>query len=337
MCIQFQDIAYSLPARKVSNADLAAENNSWDLAHIQGRSGVESRHIAAHDETALNLAEQACAQLFDRHPDLRRKIDAIIFCTQSPDYIMPPNACILHKSLGLAEEVIAFDFNLACSGFVYGLAIIQGLVAAGLAQNILFVTGDTYSKYIHTNDRSARVLFGDGVAVTWMTPAAAPHAGVIDILCGTTGEHYDRFIIPAGGLRMPKSPQTAVSQMDDSGNVRTPEDIFMDGMGIMEFVLDKVPLQVQTLLARNHMTVENIDLFVFHQASKLVLDALARILRVPAEKMYQNIAQRGNTVSATIPIALRDAWDAGQLQRGQRILLSGFGAGLSYATAIVEF
>ncbi len=336
MSIRFEDIAYALPAQIISNADLVAENSSWDITRIEGRSGVLERHIAGADETALDLAVEACRQLFQRHPDLPARVDALIVCTQSPDYIMPPNSCLLHKSLELAEEVLAFDFNLACSGFVYGLAIIKGLVAAGMARNVLFVTGDTYSRYIHANDRSARVLFGDGVAATWITSSAGQGAGVVDILCGTMGALYDRFIIPAGGLRMPKSQQTAQPQVDESGNIRTAENIYMDGMGIMEFVLAKVPAQVRTLLTRNQMTVADIDLFVFHQASKLVLDSLARVLRIPPEKMFQNIAHLGNTVSATIPIALKEAMDAGMLQRGQKVLMSGFGVGLSWASAIAE-
>lgn len=337
MSLYIQDIAYHLPEKLVSNDDLERENPRWHMAHIGKHYGVQTRHIADQEETAVDLAVLACSQLFQRHPDLPGRIDALIVCTQSPDYIMPPNACVLHKALDLSEKVMAFDFNLGCSGFVYGLAIIQGLLTGHLAHNILFVTGDTYSRYIHPNDRSPRVLFGDGVAATWITSAPTGHAGLIDTSCATMGASYEKFIIPAGACRQPKSVQTALEQVDKSGNVRTAEHIFMDGKGLMEFVLAKVPDQVRDLLGRNKMNTDMVDLFLFHQASKLALDSLTRSLLLPPDKVFQNIAQIGNTVSASIPIAMRDALDTGRLQRGQKIVVSGFGVGLSWASAILEF
>ena len=335
MRVKIRDIAYYLPERIATNEMLHQENPSWDLERIEERAGVTQRHTAYDNETALDLAFRACKNLFSKSESAPTKIDGIIFCTQSPDYIMPPNSCILHKKLDLPDEVFAFDFNLACSGYVYGLALSQALILSGVATNILLVNADTYTKYINKQDRSARVLFGDGAAVSWITVSKSTQ-GIIDIQCSTSGRDYEKFMIPAGGCRMPKSWETAVPKTYDSGNVRTLENIHMDGMGILAFVNSKVPKQIRSILARNKLTIEDIDLFIFHQASKIALDSLTRLLEINPEKIYRNLHEVGNTVSASIPIALEQAIGNARVFRGDRILLSGFGVGLSWGTAIIE-
>lgn len=333
--IAIADITYRLPELAVTNDALAQAFPSWDMAIVEERAGVKKRHVAREGETALDLALAACHDLFARNPGARERVDALLFCTQSPDYIMPPNSAVLHGLLDLPERVFALDYNLACSGFPYGLAMAQGLAAAGLARNVLLVTADTYSKYIHPQDRSARVLFGDAAAATWLE--AAPDGGcLLAVQCASWGKAYDKFIIPAGGCRRPRSPETSLPITDDSGNVRTLENIHMDGMGILKFVNTRVAAQVRSVLAQSRLGIADIALFVFHQASKLALDALARQLHLPDEKVFRNIDQVGNTVSASIPIALKEAWDRGLVARGDRILLSGFGVGLSWSTAIIR-
>ncbi len=335
MRAKIQDIAYYLPEDVVTNEALRRENPTWEMELVEARSGVVKRHIARDDQTALDLAFQACQKLFREHKTAQSQIDGLIFCTQSPDYILPPNSCVLHKMLDLPEDVLAFDLNLACSGYIYGLALAQGLIQSGMAKNILLVTADTYSKYIHKQDRSARVLFGDGAAVSWITISHSQQ-GIKDIRCSTSGKNYQKFLIPAGGCRMPKGKKTAVAKADRSGNVRTLENIHMDGMGILAFVNSKVPQQIRNILARNTLAIEQIDLFVFHQASKVVLDSLTHILKIKPEKVYQNLRKVGNTVSASIPIALKDALNSAQVSSGHKVLLSGFGVGLSWGTAIIE-
>ena len=336
MRIRIEQIAYYLPQRVVTNQELHEENPSWNISRIEKRTGVLKRHIAGDDETALDLSYQACEKLFIEASGLRSKVDAIICCTQSGDYVMPPNSCILHDMLDLPDDVFAFDFNLACSGFIYGLALAQGLICSGIASNILLVTADTYSKYIHQGDRSTRSLFGDGAAVTWLTGSDSPQ-GLIDIQCSTSGKGHDKFIVPAGGCRIPKSPETSRPETDYSGNVRTAENIHMDGMGILHFARSKVPPQVRRILARNEMTIDDIDLFVFHQASKIALDSLVRSLNIPSDKAFQNLHEVGNTVSASIPIALKHAMESGKVTPGAKVVLCGFGAGLSWGTALLVF
>ncbi|MEI8349023.1 MAG: ketoacyl-ACP synthase III [Candidatus Omnitrophota bacterium] len=335
MKVIIKDIAYYLPQRVVTNEELYKENPGWKTETLEERIGVMKRHVAGDGETALDLAYRACEEIISKNSELPKLIDGIIFCTQSGDHVMPSNACILHKMLKLSEEVIAFDFNLACSGYIYGLAIVQGLILSGMAKNILLVNADTYSKYIAKNDRSVRMLFGDGAAVSWISLSGSG-SSIIDIICATAGQYFDKFIIPAGGCRMPKSGRTSELLTDESGNSRTLENIHMDGMGIFSFVNSRVPRQIKKILTHNRLNVTDIKLFVFHQASKMALDSLGCLLGINPEKVFKNLGEIGNTVSASIPIALKDALNSGKLSKGDKVLLSGFGVGLSWGAAIIE-
>lgn len=335
MQTQIQDIAYQLPERTLTNDELNSRFPDWDMEIVEERAGVVSRHIAEDDETAYDLGRKACLSLLEKHPHLREKVDCLLFCTQSPDYIMPPNSCVLHKALGLSQQAFTMDFNLACSGFVYGLTLADSFIASGRAKHVLLVTGDTYSKYIHHEDRSARTLFGDGAAVTWLAASESPE-GIQSIKCGTSGEDYDKFIIPAGGCRQPRSEDTQQPVSDQSGCVRTLEHIHMDGMGILTFVNSTVSRHIKSFLKEEKLTFDDIDLCIFHQASSMALDALQRLLRIPPEKVFRNFRYIGNTVSASIPIAFKDAQDQGLLTPGKKVLICGFGVGLSWGSAIID-
>jgi 3-oxoacyl-[acyl-carrier-protein] synthase-3 len=330
-----KDIAYYLPKGSENNEDLHRENPTWDPSSLEKTTGVSNRHIASEKETALDLAQKASLLLFSKNKDLRGKIDALIFCTQSEDYIMPANGCILHGMLNLNDEVLSFDFNHGCSGYIYGLMLAKSLIYSESARNILLVTSDTYSKYINKKDRSARSLFGDAAAVSWISNRA-PGAQILDIKCNTDGKNYGKFIIPAGGCRIKKSSKTSAARPDLNGNLRSQEDIYMDGVGILAFVNSKIPTHIRTLLKQNNLDIKDIGLFVFHQASKIALDSLARLLNISNEKMYSNINKIGNTVSSSIPIALKDALSEKPLPAGSKIVLCGFGVGLSWASAIIK-
>lgn len=326
-------IATHLPARVVTNDELAAAHPDWNMASVADRAGVRSRHIAAADETAFDLVKAAC----DKLPgETVAGVDAIIFCTQSPDYIMPPNAHLLHGYLKLGDDVAAFDINLACSGYVYGLALAHGMIAGGMARSVLLATGDTYSKYIHPGDRSASVLFGDGAAVSIIAADGGP-GGLSSFELSSHGKQYAQFYIPAGGHRQPKSDKTTVETTDRGGNVRTPESIHMEGLGVWSFINSAVPRQINKYLKKAGLSLADIDLFMFHQASQMTLDSLIKALGIERGKVYFKLEDVGNTVSASIPMCIADAMRKGKLRAGQRVLVSGFGVGLSYATTSFEY
>jgi 3-oxoacyl-[acyl-carrier-protein] synthase-3 len=333
--IEIESIAYTLPSRCLSNSELRAEYPDWDFERLEKRTGVFQRYVAADGETALDFALRACEELIAEDRLRPAEIDAVVFCTQSPDYIMPPNACLLHGKLGLRSDVLAFDTNLACSGYVYGLQLAASLIGSGACKRVLLATADTYTRYIHPGDRATRCLFGDGGAVSVIGTAKNGH-GVRYIRCGTAGKHYDKFMIPAGGMRIHRSAETSRAATDRSGNVRTAEHIQMDGLGVLSFFNATVPQSVRQVLADNNLSMSDVDLFIFHQASQVALDSLVAALRIPREKMLYDLAETGNLVSASIPVALRRALDSGRAKPGQLALLCGFGVGLSWGTALVD-
>ena len=334
--IKIEEIFYYLPNEPIKNKSIGLKNPSWDMEVLFDKTGVNTRYYANENETALDLSIKACDELFKNRPEIRDSIDGLIFCTQSNDYIMPPNSTILHGVLNLSEDVFAYDFNLACSGFVYGLSMAHGLIHGGIAKNILLINADTYSKYINKKDRSTKVLFGDAASVSYITKSRNKK-GIIAFRSSTSGKNHKKFIILAGGARMPKSKETSLVNVDKSGNERTAENIHMDGMGIFAFVNSKVPLQIRTILKQNNLDIDDINLFIFHQASKLALESLTKILKIDKTKVFTNISSVGNTVSASIPIALKDAMYEGKINEGDKVLCSGFGVGLSWSTCIIQY
>lgn len=328
--------AVALPERELTNADLGRDNPSWDMAQVEARTGIRSRRIAAPGETALDLSVRACERLVEQSGLDLGRIDAILYCTQSPDYVMPGNAHLLHRQLGMGDDVLAFDYALGCSGYVYGLAFADSFVRGGLASEVLLVTAETYSKRINPSDRSARVLFGDGAAVTHLSAAAEGGTILATKLCNRA-QAPESFYVPAGGARRPRSEATGRAVADDSGNVRSEDDVHMDGMAVWSFVNSAVPDHLRSFLTQHSLGFDDVDLCVFHQASRMTLDSLAKALDLVPEKVYVHMAEVGNLVSASIPFALRAALDDGSIVAGNRVLLSGFGVGGSYGSALVEF
>jgi 3-oxoacyl-[acyl-carrier-protein] synthase III len=327
-------IEVELPSRVVTNAELEATRPDWRLADVARRTGVHSRRWCAPDETALDLAEPACRRLFERTGFGPDSVDAVLFCTQTPDYVMPPNACLLQARLGLRTSVAAFDFSLACSGFVYGVYLAKALVDSGAAGHVLLVTAETYSKLMSPEDRGPATLFGDGAAATSIVRGPA---GISRVLLGTDGTTPELFCVPAGGARTPRSAATAVAERDRFGNARSAEQIQMDGAAVLAFVQRELAPFVTTALRELDLTMADIDLVVCHQASQAALDILARKLGIPPERMVVYLAEVGNTVSASIPMALRAAETEGRLVKGMRVLLVGFGVGLSWGACVVTW
>jgi 3-oxoacyl-[acyl-carrier-protein] synthase-3 len=332
MRVSIEAIEFALPDQVVTNADLARENPGWDMKRLVERTGVEERRIAGPNETALDLGYRACLALAANGG--LESVDALIFCTETPDYPIPPNSSILHGLLNLPTNVMAFDITLACSGFVYALGMARSLILSGSAQRVLIVAGDTYSRLIHAGDRSSRCLFGDGAAATIV--GTGPGVKILDVVFGTSGAKYDRFIVRAGGSRIPRSYATCKATEDRSGNVRTAEHIEMDGLGVLSFFNAVVPQAVKDILRRNNLSPDKIDCYIFHQASLVALQGIARGLNIPFDQMIVNLAKIGNLVSASVPIALRYAQEEGRLEPGQTAVLCGFGVGLSWATALVK-
>ncbi|THF70275.1 ketoacyl-ACP synthase III [Deinococcus sp. Arct2-2] len=334
--VRLEAVAVHLPQHIETNADLHAQFPDWNVLEAAKHTGVERRHISAPSETALDLAEAACRKLFADQPELPPRLDTIIFCTQTPDHRLPANACLLHGRLELPLYVAAFDVNLACSGFTYSLILASSLIASGAAHDVLIVTADTYTKLISPQDRSTRLLFGDGAAATWVT-AGDDTSYILGSAWGTDGSLQDAFCVPGGAARLPTPPEP-LPEVTDGPNTRTRDQIHMNGKTMLGFTYRMVPPHLQGLMAAHNVSTDDVRLFLFHQASHLVLDGLRSRLNLPLERMPRTLATTGNTVSASIPILLHSMLHGPHdLRRGDLLVLSGFGAGLSWASVLLRY
>lgn len=330
-------VSYFLPQNTTTNEDLAKEFDSgWDSKKIFRKTGIRSRHIAT-TETTSDLSVEVAEKLFSESNFSREKVDFLLLCTQSPDHFLPTTACIVQDRLGIPTSCGSLDFNLGCSGFVTGLALAKGLITGKLARNVLLLTVETYTKHIHPQDRSVRTIFGDGAAATLITHNDGDPCKIGEFVFGTDGSGAENLIVPAGGMALPRSEETALETTDEQGNTRSLNNLFMNGPAIFNFTLDTVPETVRSLLAKAGMEIDDIDLFIFHQATKFMLDSLRDKIGIPDEKFYFNMEDKGNTVSATIPIALREALDEGKIKDGDKLMLVGFGVGYSWTACIVEW
>jgi 3-oxoacyl-[acyl-carrier-protein] synthase-3 len=331
------DLAGYLPEQLLTNDELAAIYPEWPADKILAKTGIGVRHVAAPDQTASDLAFEAATRLFAQGAVGAEDIDFIILCTQAPDYLLPTSACLLQHRLGISTAAGAFDINLGCSGFVYGLSVAKGLIETGAANCVLLLTADTYSKVIHPGDKSVRTLFGDGAAATVVVGEEAATASIGPFVFGTDGSGSKNLIVEAGGFRRPRDADSAREQTDESGNVRSAENLFMNGAEVMSFSLREVPRAADKLLDKAQCAKQDIDFFVLHQANKFMLEALRKRLQVEDSKLPVFVENCGNTVSSTIPLALIELRKRGQLTGGMKVMLLGFGVGYSWAGCLVNF
>jgi 3-oxoacyl-[acyl-carrier-protein] synthase III len=329
-------VDYALPKQVLDNEQLAAEFTDWTADKIFTKTGIRERHIVGEGEHASDLAVSAASRLFDSVACRREEIDFVLYCTQSPDYFLPTTACLLQDRLQLPTHCGAMDFNLGCSGYIYGLGLAVGLVRSGQARKLLLITADTYTRFIHPQDKSVRTIFGDAATATLLTATESNEPLIGPFVYGTDGRGANNLIVPAGGLRKPTVADAPLLR-DDSGNARTENNLFMNGAEIFNFTLRVVPETVNGLLEKAGLQFGEIDLFIFHQANQFMLDHLRKKLKVPADKFWVTMSDVGNTVSSTIPIALKRAIDAGKVRSGMRLMFVGFGVGYSWGATIVRW
>ncbi|MCY2991973.1 MAG: ketoacyl-ACP synthase III [Planctomycetota bacterium] len=326
-----------LPEKVETNEDLGREQPDWDMPRIAAKTGILARHIAAADETACDLGYAAAKKLLQRELVPAAEIDYLIFSTQTPDHLLPSNACVLQHRLQLPTQIGAIDISPGCAGFVFGLQLAQGLIHSRAARNVLLVTAETYSKLIHPRDRAVRSLFGDGATATLIGATPDDAVGLGEFVVGTDGCGATSLIVPSGGFRLPRSAATAAEHVDAQGGVRSQDHLFMDGQAIFAFTLNTVPRAIAALFEKSGLTRDAVDWYVFHQANRFMLENLAKSAKLPQEKMVYHLAEVGNTVSSSIPLAIEAYVAAGRIQAGQKLLLVGFGVGFSWAACVVTW
>jgi len=319
-------ISYVLGSIVEGGDELRADNPDWKIDLIEEKTGIKRRHITDDSETLVDLALLAANNLLIEEKVDRLSIDGLILVTQSPDYKLPTSACILQNMLGLGTNVMSFDINLGCSGFIYGLANSIALMQSGFAKRILLICGDTYSKYIDKNDRTCRPIFSDGASAILLDSMHKCNAKFGPFVFGSDGSGSRNLIVENSGAR--DSMHSAIV-----GG----QHLFMDGAKVFMFTMSAIPKLVNQTLNQAGLSIDDISIFIFHQASKVVLDNIAKKLNIPENKMFCNIENIGNTVSATIPIALKDALMSGAVKSGDLIFLAGFGVGYSWGATIMQW
>lgn len=323
-------ISYYLPEKVVTNEQLVEEFPEWSVEKIAKKVGINERHIAAEDETAGDMAFKAAEKMIAENHIDKSTIDFVLLCTQSPDYFLPSTSCIIQSKLGLSTKCGAFDFNLGCSGYEYGLAVAKGLIIGGIANNILLLTAETYNKHIHPKDKGNRTIFGDGASASLISTDGFAKIG--EFVLGSDGSGYDRLIHKTGAMRH----YQALNDLheDENGNPLSSDHLFMDGKAIFDFTSDIVPTMIEESLQKNKLIADDVNLYVFHQANKYMINYLRKLMGIDKEKFYVFMENVGNTVSSTIPIALCEAKKEGRLHGS--VVLAGFGVGLSYGAVVIN-
>ena len=332
------NIAIYLPEKKLTNEVLSKSFPAWSPDKILNKTGIAERAIADNSETASDLAEKAAIKLFEQGKCQSSEVDFILFCTQSPDFILPTTACLLQNKLGCRKEIGALDFNLGCSGYVYGLSLAKGLIETGQVSNVLLLTGDTYSKYLAPEDHAVRTIFGDAGSATWIKNCPNKNqnqnnkptrsgldSGIFAVSFGTDGQGADNLKINAGGARCPEGSRY----------------LKMNGPEIFAFTLNVVPKVIDQTLQKANLELDQIDFFIFHQANAYMLSHLRDKLKIPREKFIIDLEATGNTVSSSIPLALKRAIESGKIEiknKNKKLLalMVGFGVGYSWGAVLVN-
>jgi 3-oxoacyl-[acyl-carrier-protein] synthase-3 len=320
---QVGPISVHYPETVETNEQLQDMFPDWDVPLIEEKTGISSRHIAAKDETAADLAVHASKKLFSEYDIDPASIDYVLLCTQTPDYPLPTTACLIQDRLGLKTSCGAIDFNLGCSGFVYGLSLAEGLIATNQAKRILLLTAETYSKYIDADDRSLRTIFGDAAAATLVYAGETP--ALSQFRFGTDGSGADTLIVGDGGARLDSHA------IKPRHRKRWKSRLYMDGPSLISFTVTAIPELVREMCHDASTSLDSIDLLLMHQATRKMLEQLQLALKVDEQKLPIRMQHCGNTVSSTLPILIEELRSEGTLRPGKKSMLIGFGVGWSWA------
>lgn len=325
-------LSYYLPPTELTNDQLQEQLSQSEVSKIAKGIGVTVRHIADEETTAGDMATEAARKMFIEYDVKPEEVDFVIFATQTQDHFLPATACLIQNKLGISTSAGAFDFDLGCSGYVYGLAIAQSFVDSGLAKNVLLLTGDTITKLMHPEDNN-RVLFGEAASASLISNNGFAEIGKFEK--GTDGRGADCLIVKNRAGR-----HLAIGggySVDNEGNKRRDDYFYMNGNIVFDFTIDRVPKLVKATLDVNGLTEEDINYYVFHQANKFMLNTIRKCCLLPKEKFYVDLDQTGNTTSSTVPIGLKESISKGLIKSGDKVMIAGFGVGLSWAGTVLNF
>ena len=332
---RIKKISIALPEQRLTNDEIANRFEKWTSEKIFQKTGIKERRIAKETETASDLAVKAAQKIFCSGIVNPSDIDILVMCTQSPDYILPSTSCLVQSRLGLPTTTLTFDITLGCSGYVYGLSIIKSLLENGNGSRALFLTGDTYTKYFHSMDESVVPLFGDGATATYIEMDSSKNTDFLGpFVYGTDGKGGYNLMVEAGACRVSGYLANSANRSDPT-KVASLEYLHMNGPEIFTFTLQTVPVTLNRLFEKSGHTMDTVDMFIFHQANEYMLEVLRKKLKIPKEKFLVEMADVGNTVSSTIPIAMERAITKNTICEEMRIAIVGFGVGYSWAAGLL--
>ena len=326
-------ISYALPNKVITNEDIVSMFPEWTIEKINTKIGILERHVISNGETAMDIGLKAAEKLFDEYNIKHTEVDFLIYCTQSPDYFLPTSACIIQDRLGLMKNIGALDVNLGCSGWIYCIYLAKSLVASMVAKNVLVITSETYSQYIHPMDKGNRTIFGDGAAATLVSCNGFCKLG--EFVLGTDGSGANNLIVKTGSARHREKLNDL--EFDDFGNPRSSDFLYMNGPDILNYTLEVIPKLVNDVLLKNGLNMEDIDMHIYHQANSYIAKLQRRKLKIPVEKYYEYYSNVGNTVSSTIPIAMKEAINGRAIKLGDNILSVAQGLGYSWGGVVLRF
>ncbi len=333
--VSIQASHYHVPEKRLTLDDLSQRFDPKKMLAVAESSGIFERRVAESDVCGSDLAFQAAQELVEAYNIDTDSINAVLFCTQSPDYLLPTTACLLQDRLGIHKNCVAFDINQGCSQYVYGLYVATSIIRSEMAENVLLLTGDTPVKSLHPDDQSTVPLFGDAGTASLISATDEP-GGISFFEMGSDGSHPEYLIIPAGGSRQPCSPKAFEPVIGKDGNPKTPMNLHLDGKSIFIFAIKIVPQMISNLLEKANLKLDDIDLFIFHQANRLMIETIMKKVKIPFEKTHYCLKYVGNSGGSTVAMAYTEAWRAGKLKPGKKVMFLAFGVGLSWGGALYE-
>jgi len=335
--VQLRALSTAIPANTVSLEEDAAlfDGNLAQIKRLKATIGLDQRRVVPEGMTASDLAQAAVERLMDDAGVDANDIDGLFMVTQTPDYLQPGNAVLLQDRCGFPTTCATLDFNLGCSGFVYGLWAAHAFLAAGGLRRVILVAGDTVSRIVSAHDRALRPLFGDAASAVLLEASPGSAAAYFDL--NSDGKGFQSLWQPGGGFREPANSDRLEERVLGEGVSRSRCHLHMDGAEIFNFSLKVEPVAIRDMLDQSGWAEETVDGFVFHQANRYIIDNIRRRLKLPEGKVPSGTVERfGNQSSASIPATLTDHYGSKLCERGHRFILSGFGVGLSWATCGIE-
>lgn len=311
------------------------ETNEMDKKHLE-KLGIYEKHISADDEASSDLAVKAANNLFKEYGVDKNIIDYIVVCAQQPDYTMPPTACIVQDKLELSQSTAAIDISMGCSGYLYSLSVVKGLIEAGITKNVLLLTVSTSTKFINKKDKVMRPLFGDGATATLVSETDSENPLIHSFVFGTDGSRFDKLYIPAGGSKNVPTLTENVLEEEEDGSIHSNYECHMDGSAISFFTLRNVPPLVEDVLKKANLKREDIDYYIFHQANKYMMGHVQKKCKLDGMPFYNDITKIGNTVASSVPFGINHVLKETSPKKLANVMLAGFGVGLSWSGCIAD-